>query len=179
LQKKFGLLQNKIQTEQKMVLLTDGNMCEKMTAHLQGLSHYALSIFIFNEKGEMLLQKRAEEKYHSGGLWTNACCTHPISTDLEQVREAAASRLQYEMGIDCTLEYIFQLPYRVECESLIEDEYNFVFVGKTNSEPVINPEEVSGYKWCCPKCIDEDRTKFPNKYTPWFHLLLDKWKEYQ
>ena len=161
-----------------MVLLTNGNMYEKLTAHIEGLSHYALSILIFNEKGEMLLQKRAKEKYHSGNLWTNACCTHPISTNLEQVKVEAASRLQYEMGMDCTLEYIFELPYRVECETLIEDEYNFVFAGKTDIDPVINPEEVSDYKWSCPMYIDKDRSLYPKKYTPWFHLLLDKWKEH-
>jgi isopentenyl-diphosphate delta-isomerase len=161
----------------QMVLLTDGNMCEKLTAHVDGLSHYALSILIFNEAGEMLLQKRAEEKYHSGGLWTNACCTHPASTDPKQVTEEALHRLAYEMGMSCVLEHIFSLSYRVECEALIEDEHNFVFVGKTNAQPVINPEEVSDYKWCCPAYIDEDRKKFPDKYTPWFHLLLDRWKE--
>jgi isopentenyl-diphosphate delta-isomerase len=160
-----------------MVLLTDGKMCEKMTAHSKGLSHYALSILIFNEKGEMLLQKRAKDKYHSGGLWSNACCTHPLFTDIKQIQEEAFIRLKYEMGIDCALDFVFSISYRVRCDSLIENEVNYVFVGKANSEPVINQKEVSDYKWSCPTCIDEDRNRFPDEYTPWFHLLFDRWKE--
>ena len=162
-----------------MVLLTDGKMCEKLMAHSKGLKHYALSVLIFNDRGELLLQKRAKEKYHSGDLWTNACCTHPLSTDIQQIQDMAAKRLNYEMSLNCELEYVFSFSYQMKCDYLIENEYDFVFIGKTNAEPVINLKEVSDYKWEHPEHIYKDIKQFPHHYTSWFHLLFEQWNIYR
>jgi len=161
------------------VLLTTDNYCDKIKAHQEGLEHYALSVLIFNKKGELLLQKRAKKKYHSGGLWTNTCCTHPTSLNIKQIQEMAEARLNYEMGLNCNLEYTFSFSYWAKCNSLIENEYDFVFVGFTDADPVINPNEVCEYKWTDLEYIYSDKSKNPEIYTPWFHILMEQWNNHK
>ncbi len=131
--------------EEQVILVDEQDnqigLAPKMEAHIKGLLHRAFSIFIFDEKGHLLLQQRALEKYHSAGLWTNTCCSHPRNN--ETTIEAAQRRLQEEMGMTCRLREIFSFVYRAELENeLIEHEFDHVFIGVTNDLPTINPEEV-------------------------------------
>lgn len=150
---------------------------DKLEAHKQARLHRAFSVFIFNSNGEMLLQQRAAHKYHSGGLWTNACCSHPSPG--EATAAAASRRLQEEMGFSTGLSKIFDFTYRAEFDNgLVEHEYDHVFLGLYNGEIQPNPEEVQDY---CYKNMDELRKEIeeePGSYTAWFHIalpLLDKW----
>jgi isopentenyl-diphosphate delta-isomerase len=146
---------------------------EKMEAHRKALLHRAFSVFIFNLKGEMLLQQRAAQKYHSAGLWTNACCSHPRPG--EDTRAAAVRRLREELGFTTDLEKVFDFTYKSEFgNGLTEFEFDHVFVG-TYDEPVFpNSEEVSDY---CFKTLDEIGTSLetdPRSYTSWFHLAFPR-----
>ena len=144
---------------------------EKMEAHEKGLLHRAFSILIFNEKGEMLLQQRATEKYHSPGLWTNACCSHPRPN--ESNLDAAYRRLKEEMGMQTSMEEIFKFTYRAELEDgLIEHEIDHVFYGISNENPNINLDEVMDYKWIDFLELQNHIALYPEKYTAWFNLLL-------
>jgi isopentenyl-diphosphate Delta-isomerase len=144
---------------------------EKMEAHEKGLLHRAFSILLVNEKGEMLLQQRALEKYHSPGLWTNACCSHPRPN--ESNTEAADRRLQEELGMTVSLKELFQFTYRAELEyGLIEHEIDHVFWGITNEDPTINLTEVMSYKWISLLELKQDMNAHPEKYTAWFNLLM-------
>lgn len=146
---------------------------DKMEAHRQGLLHRAISVFLFNSKGEMLIHQRADSKYHGGGLWTNACCSHPQFG--EDVGESARTRLKYEMGLDCRLEKVFSFVYRADVENgLIEYEYDHVFIGYTDVIPQPNPAEVKNYRWVDPHLLKEDISRVPENYTTWFRIVLDK-----
>lgn len=117
---------------------------EKMAVHLAGQLHRAFSIFIFNSQGEMMLQRRASTKYHSPGLWTNACCSHPRPG--ESLEQAAKRRLKEEMGFECDLQKVFSFIYKAKVEDLTEHEFDHVFIGKFDQEPVLNKEEADGWK---------------------------------
>ncbi len=144
---------------------------EKLRAHQEGDLHRAFSIVLFNKKGEMLLQQRAFSKYHSGGLWTNTCCSHPRPH--EPVLEAAHRRLKEEMGIRCTLHKQLEFIYRAELSSgLIEHEFDHVFAGEFEGEPLPNPEEVASAKWVEFDALKKDLIQHPEIYTAWFKLLL-------
>ena len=146
---------------------------EKMQAHREGRLHSAFSIFVFNTQGELLLQKRALTKYHSGGLWTNTCCSHPRPG--ESFYRAARRRLNEEMGIDCELTGIFSFIYHVQFDnSLFEHELDQVFVGHYNGQPNPNPIEVDDWKWMNIKALKQDVQKNPTNYTYWFKLVLDR-----
>jgi len=139
---------------------------EKMEAHKKGLLHRCFSIFIFNQAGELLLQKRAKEKYHSGGLWSNTCCSHPAP--LENTLDAAHRRLEEEMGIDCEIKETYTFIYKAKLDNdLTEYEYDHVFVGNCNSDPKPNPEEVEDWKWVDLKWLEEDMKNNPQNYTYW------------
>jgi isopentenyl-diphosphate delta-isomerase len=145
---------------------------EKMAVHRAGTLHRAFSVFIFSPQGQMLLQRRADEKYHSGGLWTNACCSHPRPG--ESVEDAAHRRLREEMGFDCPLQEILQFTYRAEFENgLVEHEYDHVFVGTFEGEPTPDRSEVSAWKWVDPAALQADLREHPGRYTPWFRLVVD------
>ena len=134
---------------------------EKIQAHLKSLLHRAFSIFIFNDNNEILLQKRAENKYHSGSLWTNTCCSHPY--DGLSTLECAEIRLVEEMGIKTKLEEIFSFIYKESFQNgLTEYEYDHVFFGKYSSDPILNPEEASDFKWIK---INDLKNQFPNFWT--------------
>lgn len=144
---------------------------EKMEAHEKGLLHRAFSIFIFNSKGEMLIHQRAIEKYHSGGLWTNACCSHPRKG--ETTEEAAHRRLVEEMGFDCDLFEQFQFIYQASLDhGLIEHELDHVLFGTFNGYPKPNPDEVMAWKYVTMADLQEDIQLNPDKYTVWFKIAL-------
>ena len=120
---------------------------EKLEAHQKGLLHRAFSILIFNSKGEMLIQKRAQSKYHSGGLWTNACCSHPLPN--EDIEIAVKRRLKFEMGIEITPIFSYKFTYRTALDrDLIEYEVDHVFKGIYDGHPTINKDEVEDLKFC-------------------------------
>jgi isopentenyl-diphosphate delta-isomerase len=163
-----------MQKEEVILVDKDDNpvgAMEKMEAHRKALLHRAFSVFIFNEKGEMLLQQRALQKYHSAGLWTNACCSHPRPG--EDTQAAALRRLQEEMGFTTILEKLFDFTYRAEFENgLTEFEFDHVFTGSYNGDIHPNPAEVSDH---CFKTLNEiraDLAAHPQRYTPWFHLAF-------
>ncbi|PRD48497.1 isopentenyl-diphosphate Delta-isomerase [Sphingobacterium haloxyli] len=158
--------------ERNKVVLVDiednaiGEM-EKLLAHQQGELHRAFSVFIFNDEGALLLQKRAAHKYHGGGLWTNTCCSHPQWS--EDITMSAMERLDYEMGIKCDLKLVYSFIYNEPVENnLIEHELDYVFIGQTNQNPVLNKNEASDYKWMKTTEILSDINENPSHYTVWF-----------
>ena len=147
--------------------------CEKMEAHQQGLLHRAFSIFIFDKQGNMLLQQRALQKYHSGGLWTNACCSHPQPG--ENIQHAANRRLREELGFETEINKIFDFVYRAEFENgLIEHEYDHVFSGEYEGGILYNKDEVMDIGFKSPKQIRQELESDSARYTPWFHLAFPK-----
>ncbi|MBN3036231.1 MAG: isopentenyl-diphosphate Delta-isomerase [Bacteroidales bacterium] len=168
--------------KEELVILVDkedrvtGQM-EKMQAHLKGVLHRAFSVFVFNSEGELMIQQRALSKYHSPGLWTNTCCSHPRPG--EEIREAALRRLQEEMGFTCHLEKAFQFIYRADVGAgLTEHELDHVLVGYCNAVPAINPEEVMSWRWINLDDIREGIRKDPNQYTVWFRIIFDRFGRY-
>jgi isopentenyl-diphosphate delta-isomerase len=160
------------------VILVDENdqeigQMEKMEAHEKGLLHRAFSIFLFNDQNELLLQQRAHSKYHSGGLWTNTCCSHPRAG--ESVLKASDRRLVEEMGIAAKMQPKFHFIYRAELDNeLTEHELDHVVFGKFNGEPNINPDEVAAWKYVSMKEIEKDMEVNPEKYTAWFRIVFDE-----
>jgi isopentenyl-diphosphate Delta-isomerase len=157
----------------KVVLVDENDQeigtMEKMQAHEKGLLHRAFSVFIINNKKEMLLQKRASSKYHSPGLWTNACCSHPGPN--QSTLAAANIRLREEMGFDCPLIEIGSFTYRTEFDNgLIEFEFDHVLLGTYNSEVNPNPTEVDEYKWLSFAEIDSLLKTNNLDFTYWFTL---------
>jgi len=139
----------------------------KIEVHRKGKLHRAFSIFIFNRKGELLLQQRAAGKYHSGGLWTNTCCGPPRPG--ETVASAARRRLREEMGLDCQLTKIFDFIYRAKLDNAMwEYEFDHVLIGKFNGKPKINPAEAEAFKWIDRKSLARDIRQDPRGYTRWF-----------
>jgi isopentenyl-diphosphate delta-isomerase len=164
---------------QEMVILVDEQdkeigLMEKQEAHIKGLLHRAFSVMVFNGKGEMLLQQRALSKYHSGGLWTNTCCSHPRQG--ETTEEAAHRRLQEEMGFDCELQlhqtFIYNAPFD---NGLTEHELDHVFVGSYHQNPVINPEEVNDFHWISLPELNQQLRDEPEKFTVWFKMIMDNY----
>jgi isopentenyl-diphosphate delta-isomerase, type 1 len=146
---------------------------EKMEAHYKGILHRAFSILVFNSNHQLLLQKRSVKKYHSPGLWTNTCCSHPQFG--EDLYTAVYRRIKEEMGFTCNLKEMFSFIYKVEFEdNLFENEYDHVFIGKYDGEVIPNKEEVDDFKWVGIKYIKEDIKVNPEKYTYWFKSLINK-----
>ncbi len=160
------------------IILVDDNdkqigVGEKMDVHQKGLLHRAFSVLVFNEKGELLIQRRAFDKYHCGGLWANTCCSHPFPN--EETLDAAHRRLTEEMGFDCKLEEKFVFQYRAEFENnLIENEIDHVFFGIWNGTPQLNLEEVSEYQWISVENLSKEIEKTPQSFAPWFLILYKK-----
>lgn len=162
----------------EQVILVDSQdnqigLMEKMEAHEKALLHRAFSVFLFNTKGEMLLQRRALTKYHSGGLWTNACCSHPRAGETNL--EAATRRTFEELGIRPAIKHAFSFTYRADFENgLTEHEFDHVFVGNYEGPIEPNPEEVSEY---CYKSIPDIREQMrtdPHHFTEWFKIAFDE-----
>jgi isopentenyl-diphosphate delta-isomerase len=146
---------------------------EKLEAHKQGVLHRAFSIFIFNSKQELLLQKRANDKYHCGGLWTNTCCSHQRPN--ESTLDAAHRRLKEEMGMECNLETKFAFVYKANFNNgLTEHEFDHVLFGVSDDEPCINNEEVDSYKYMPLEEIQRDLKSNEHLYTPWFKIAIEK-----
>jgi len=145
---------------------------DKMEAHLNGALHRAFSIFIYNEEGKMLLQKRASSKYHFANLWTNACCSHPRPG--EKIITAAKRRLKEELGISTPLKLIGHLRYTFfDSQSLLtENEFDFILKGQFNSEIIYNPEEVAAVMWILPHQLLQEVSTYPQNFTPWFKEIM-------
>lgn len=145
---------------------------EKMEAHRRGLLHRAFSIILFNNKGELLLQKRAASKYHSAGLWTNTCCSHPLPG--ESLEDATRRKLKQEMGIDLQPEFAYKFIYRAQLDhGLTEHELDHVFVGQFDGTPNVNNDEVSEWRFADINFLREDILTHPQQYTAWFKLILN------
>lgn len=163
------------------VILVDTNdnpvgQMEKLKAHLKGELHRALSILIFNSDGEILLQQRAFSKYHTPGLWSNTCCSHPRPG--EDSLEAATRRLHEEMGFTTPLIKSFDFIYKAHFDNgLIEHEFDHVFFGTFDGEPVINPEEANDFEWVKLNNLMEDMRSSPENYTVWFRIIMEKMAE--
>lgn len=160
------------------VILVDENDVEigikdKLQAHIDGDLHRAFSIFIFNSKNELLLQKRALTKYHSPGLWTNTCCSHPQpGLSLE---ESLSQRLMIEMGMACELSHWGQITYKASFENgLTEYEYDHIYKGVSDQLPQPNADEVAEYKYITIKDLQSDIEQKPEEYTAWLKLILNK-----
>lgn len=163
------------------VILVDKNdrqigTAGKMEAHHKGLLHRAVSVFIINSRGEWILQKRAHDKYHSNGLWTNTCCTHPNPG--ETVEDSAKRRLMEEMGIKCDLTKLFTFIYREKLDrELTEHELDHVFLGITDNLPVINTQEVEEWEAVSYNDLHDDIRKNPSDYTFWFREIYERVNE--
>ncbi len=173
---------NSVQSPQEFVILVDENdteigVMEKMEAHKKGLLHRAFSFFVFNSKGEMLIQRRAFSKYHSQGLWTNACCSHPRPN--EPVEAAAERRIWEEMGIQVSALFLFHFIYKAEvAHGLTEHELDYVFIGQYDGEPNPDPEEVSEWKYIDMQSLKQFVSLNPENYTIWFKIIWEKVRAY-
>ncbi|MEM3781494.1 MAG: isopentenyl-diphosphate Delta-isomerase [Candidatus Micrarchaeaceae archaeon] len=149
-------------------------VADKLKAHQNGAQlHRAFSIFIFNHKGQTMLQKRALGKYHSEGKWSNTCCSHPAVG--ESVLESAHRRLKEEMGFDCDLSKQFHFVYKAEVgNGLTEWEYDHVLFGVYERAPELNKEEASDYAWMSLEDLKADIEKNPDKYTAWLRICINK-----
>lgn len=145
---------------------------EKMEAHRTGSLHRAFSVLLFNSRGEMLLQKRAQTKYHSSGLWTNTCCSHPRPG--ESLEEATRRKLRQEMGIEANPRFAFKFQYKAPLDNqLIEYEIDHVFIGQFDGEPVLNEHEAEDWKFVDLHSLKQQIHTDPQQFTPWFRLILD------
>ena len=163
---------------EEMVVLVDEHdnelgVMEKMEAHEKGVLHRAFSVFVFNQNDELMLQRRAFHKYHSGGLWTNTCCSHPRPHEV--VMAAGNRRLQEEMGMTAPLEEAFTFVYRADLDnSLTEHELDHVLVGRTDTQPVINREEVESWKYMSLQDVRAAIDRTPAAFTEWFKICFDQ-----
>jgi isopentenyl-diphosphate delta-isomerase len=148
---------------------------EKMEAHINGTLHRAFSVFILNDSAELLLQQRAAGKYHSAGLWSNTCCSHPMPA--ESTLAAAHRRLKEEMGFDCELKPLFKLRYKAVVGDLIENEYDHIYIGKYNGPVTMNTEEVQNFKFLSLDLLEQELTAHPSNYTAWLLLAFKQFKE--
>jgi len=162
--------------KEEFVILVDKKdtqigLMPKMEAHEKGLLHRAFSVFIFNDKDELMLQQRASDKYHSPLLWTNTCCSH--QRDGETSLQAGKRRLQEEMGFTCNLEEVFWFIYKAPFDNgLTEHELDHVLIGKFNKTPKINKSEVENYKWMPLEAVKNDMENKPEIYTEWFKIIF-------
>jgi isopentenyl-diphosphate delta-isomerase len=168
--------------KEEQVILVDENdkqigVMPKMEAHQKAVLHRAFSVFIFNDKNELMLQQRALQKYHSPGLWTNTCCSH--QREGETNIEAGKRRLQEEMGFVTelleTTSFIYKAPFD---NGLTEHEYDHVMVGYYNEVPNINKDEVTDWKWMSLDEVKKDLVMHPEHYTVWFKIIFDKFYQH-
>lgn len=146
---------------------------QKLEVHQKGLLHRAFSVFIFNSNGELLLQQRAQGKYHSEGLWSNTCCSHPLPD--EQTHDAAVRRLKEEMGISTQLNFLYSFIYNAKLgNGLTEHELDHTFWGISDELPVINTSEVSNYKYISVTDLKKEMKENPASYTEWLKICFDE-----
>ena len=162
----------------EMVILVDKNdnqlgLMEKIEAHEKAVLHRAFSVFILNDNNELLLQRRALSKYHSPGLWTNTCCSHP--RDGESVINAGIRRLREEMGFETEINNLFSFIYKAEFDNgLTEHEFDHVLLGRYNKTPLINKLEVSDWKWTNIEFLKKDVVINSDLYTVWFKIIFQQ-----
>jgi isopentenyl-diphosphate delta-isomerase len=164
-------------TKENVILVNENDeqigLMEKIEAHEKALLHRAFSVFILNDKGELMLQQRALHKYHSPGLWTNTCCSH--QREGESNISAGKRRLQEEMGFVTELAEAVSFIYKAPFDNgLTEHEYDHVMLGTYNDEPIINPDEVASWKWMDVQAVKDDIAANPNQYTAWFKIIFEK-----
>lgn len=146
---------------------------EKLLAHQKGLLHRAFSVFIVNDKEELLLQQRASSKYHSADLWTNTCCSHPAKG--ENLATSAKNRLKEEMGFTCDLHYLFPFTYKAEFSNgLIEHELDHIYLGFFSNDPEPNIQEVQNWEWKDIHLLKKELSAYPDKYTVWLQKIYDE-----
>ena len=170
--------------EEQLILVDEQDrpvgLAAKLAAHQGGgRLHRAFSIFIFDAAGRMLLQRRSVKKYHFGGLWTNACCSHPRGGGMgreQDLADAARARLREEFGFEVPLREAFSFVYRAEdpASGLVEHEFDHVFVGRFDGEPRPNADEIDDWRWVDPAELAEDVRRNPQRYTPWFKIALEQ-----
>lgn len=169
-------------SEEQVILVNENDFelgtMNKMEAHLKGELHRAFSVFLFNDRGELLLQKRALSKYHSPGLWTNSCCSHPRPN--EDIKAAAIRRLKEEMGIaNAAITNEFSFVYKQDVGlGLTEHEYDHIFFGVYNGSPNINTDEVCDWKYVSLTEIEHQLISAPGNYTIWFKMLFERVKNH-
>lgn len=164
--------------KEKVILVNEKDeqigLMEKIEAHEKALLHRAFSVFVFNDKNELMIQQRAHSKYHSPGLWTNTCCSH--QREGESNIEAGKRRLQEEMGFTTalkdTISFIYKAPFD---NGLTEHEYDHILIGYFEGEPNLNPDEVAAWKWMSLEDLKEDMAKNPDIYTEWFKIIFEKY----
>ena len=168
-------------SEEKVILVDKNDnqvgLMPKLEAHEKGVLHRAFSIFIFNSKYELLLQKRSSSKYHSGGLWTNTCCSHP--REGEDILDAANRRLDEEMGIKTSLRKVYDFIYKAELDNqLTEHEFDHVFYGVFDNDPILNIDEAEDFKWVDMETLNNDIIKDEDNYTVWFKIAFEYFYNY-
>ena len=166
-------------TSEKIVLIDSKDRVmgaeEKLKVHEKGIMHRAFSIIILNSRGEMLIQRRAIDKYHSGGLWSNACCSHQRENEI--LEQAIHRRLKEEMGFDCSLKEIFHFKYKTRFNNhLIENEIDHVFIGLFDGNPIINKKEVLDFMWIPLSSLKNKIKTNPEKYSYWFKIIINKFQ---
>lgn len=167
--------------EENVILVNEADeqigLMPKLEAHQKAQLHRAFSVFILNDKNEIMLQQRAAHKYHSPLLWTNTCCSH--QRDGESNLEAGSRRLKEEMGFDADLSELFHFIYKAPFDNgLTEHELDHVMIGYHSDNPRINPDEVHDWKWMSPEDIHRDMAEHPEKYTVWFKIIFDEFYHY-
>ena len=168
--------------KEELVILVNENdeqigLMPKMEAHEKALLHRAFSVFVFNDKNELMLQQRALHKYHSPGLWTNTCCSH--QREGESNIQAGKRRLQEEMGFVTDLKEVISFIYKAPFDNgLTEHEFDHVIIGNYNNKPIINPDEVADWKWMSLEAIKVDMNVNPELYTAWFKIIFEKFYEF-
>ena len=167
--------------EQQLILVDEQDQIvgygEKMEVHEKALLHRAFSIFVMNDQDEIMLQMRALSKYHSGGLWANTCCSHPIKGEDQSL--TVHRRLSEEMGFSCVLKPVFSFIYKAQLDKgLTEHEYDHVYFGRFAGNPQPNPEEVGDWKWMPIDKLYEDLNKNPERYVFWIKPAFEKFFQY-
>lgn len=168
-------------TEEQVILVDENDkqigLMPKMEAHEKALLHRAFSVFVFNNENELMIQQRAEHKYHSPSLWTNTCCSH--QREGETNLEAGKRRLQEEMGFDTDLEEVMSFIYKAPFDNgLTEHEFDHIMIGYYNEIPNINPDEVADWKWMTLEAIKDDMKVHPEIYTAWFKIIFEKFYDF-
>lgn len=172
---------NKIMKEENVILVNRNDeqigLMPKLEAHQKAVLHRAFSVFVLNDKNEIMLQQRAQHKYHSPLLWTNTCCSH--QREGETNIQAGSRRLYEEMGFKTNLKELFHFIYKASFDNgLTEHELDHVMIGYYNDEPKINPEEVENWKWMCIEDVQKDMQLHPEIYTVWFKIIFDEFYHY-
>jgi isopentenyl-diphosphate Delta-isomerase len=174
----WGRLHYAFRMEPQLILVDERDQQvgfgSKLEVHQKGWLHRAFSILIFNTKGQMLIQRRAKNKYHSGGLWTNACCSHPLASIGQD--EILKLRLKEEIGLETNLEFLYKFIYKAAFENgLTEYELDYVYQGITDKQPSLNPDEADAYTYMSVTEINEQIAKKPEDFTVWFKLIMQNY----